>query len=325
MAAFIHLINTGILIRYMSQYDHFDIDGHLLKLLLAVHEEGSITRAAQRLGVTQSAVSHQMEKLRAIVGDPLFVKAGRGIVATAQANTLAQRARLLLDELRAFSVAVGFEPARLTQCFTIAANDLQRDLLLPPLLRRLRAQAPGVTLRVMASGAPGPGLLRDEACQLIITPRPPVGADILQKRLFEDRYRVFYDAAYRQAPATRADYLAADHVSVLYEPRRSLDLDDWLLAKGLQRRIVATVPAMAGLGAMVAGGTWVATAPSRMAAGALRGLSSAPVPVATPAMPMYMVWHQRHQLDPVHRWLRAELQAVVVPALAAAGAKPVGD
>jgi DNA-binding transcriptional LysR family regulator len=299
----------------MSKFDHLDLDGHLLQLLLAVHEEGSITRAAQRLGVTQSAVSHLLDKLRAIVGDPLFVKSGRGIVATAQADLLARRARVLLDELRGFSVAVGFDPARLDACITIAANDLQRDLLLPPLLRRLRAQAPGLTLRVIASGAPGPAMLRDEGCQLIITPRPPEGADILQKRLFEDRYRVFFDANQRAAPATEADYLAAEHVTVLYEPRRALDIDQWLAEQGLLRRIVATVPGMAGLGAMLRGSPWLATAPSLLAGGALRGLASAAVPVVTPAMPMYLVWHQRHQTDPVHRWLRAELEAVVAPAL----------
>ena len=132
-------IKADILIAPMSEIDHLDLDGHLLRLLLAVHEEGSITRAAQRLGVTQSAVSHLLDKLRAIVGDPLFVKSGRGIVATAHAELLAGRARVLLDDLRAFSTA-GFEPARLAACFTVAANDLQRDLLLPALLRRLRAR-----------------------------------------------------------------------------------------------------------------------------------------------------------------------------------------
>jgi DNA-binding transcriptional LysR family regulator len=300
----------------MSHFDHLDLDGHLLQLLLAVHEEGSITRAAQRLGVTQSAVSHLLDKLRAIVGDPLFVKSGRGIVATAQADVLARRARVLIDDLRAFSVAAGFDPAQLATCFTIAANDLQRDLLIPPLLRHLRATAPNVSLRVIASGAPGPAMLREEACQLIVTPRPPEGADILQKRLFEDHYRVFFDAAQRAAPASEADYLGAEHVTVLYEPRRALDIDRWLAERGLQRRIVATVPGMGGLGSMLRGGPWLATAPALLASGALRGLASAPVPLETPAMPMYMVWHQRHQADPVHRWLRGALEAVVSPALA---------
>ncbi|MBP6337649.1 MAG: LysR family transcriptional regulator [Vitreoscilla sp.] len=295
----------------MSDFDHLDLDGRLLQLLLAVHEEGSVTRAAQRLGVTQSAVSHGLEKLRAIVGDALFVKSGRGITPTAMADLLAGRARLLLDDLRAFSTAAGFDPARLSATITIAANDLQRDLLLPGLLRHLRAQAPGLSLRVIPSGAPQAAMLRDETCQLLITPRPPEGSDIFQKRLFEDRLRVFYDPAQRAAPASLADYLAAEHVTVLYEPRRSLDVDQWLQAQGVQRRIVATVPGMAGLGAMLRGGPWLATAPSLLGQGALRGLATAQVPLDLPAMPMYMVWHRRHQADPVQRWLRDALEAQV--------------
>lgn len=301
----------------MSDIDHLDLNGHALRLLLTVHEEGSITRAAQRLGLTQSAVSHGLDRLRAIVGDPLFVKSGRGIVATDQAGQLARRARTLLEDLRAFSLAAGFEPARLATQFTVAANDLQRDLLLPAWLRRLRAEAPQVSLRVIPSGAPGAELLREGECDLVITPRPPVAGDILQKRLFADRYAVFYDPACRAAPASRAAYLAAEHVTVLYEPRRALDVDRWLADQGVARRFVATVPGLAALAALLRGGDWVATAPSLMGRGALQGLAQVPVPLKTPEMPMYAVWHQRHQHDPVHRWLREHLQAVVGPALSA--------
>lgn len=301
----------------MSKIDHLDLDGHALRLLLTVHEEGSITRAAQRLGLTQSAVSHGLDRLRAIVGDPLFVKSGRGIVATDQGGQLARRARTLLEDLRAFSLAAGFEPARLATQFTVAANDLQRDLLLPAWLRRLRAEAPQVSLRVIPSGAPGAELLRGGECDLVITPRPPVAGDILQKRLFADRYAVFYDPACRAAPSTRAAYLAAEHVTVLYEPRRALDVDRWLADQGVARRFVATVPGLAALAALLRGGNWVATAPSLMGRGALQGLAQVPVPLKTPEMPMYAVWHQRHQHDPVHRWLREHLQAVVGPALSA--------
>jgi DNA-binding transcriptional LysR family regulator len=305
----------------MSGFDHLDLDGHLLQLLLAVHEEGSVTRAAERLGVTQSAVSHGLDKLRAITGDALFVRAGRGIAATPMAEVLATRARTLLDELQAFSRAAGFDPARLTTCFTIAANDLQRDLLLPALLRRLRAEAPGVTLRVVPSGAPGPALLRDDACQLAITPRPPEGDELFQKRLFEDCYAIFHDPAQCAAPADAAAYQAAEHVTVLYEQHRGLDIDEWLHAQGVRRRFVATVPGMAALASMLRGGPWLATAPSLLARGALRGLAAAPVPVATPPLPMYAVWHRRHRDDPVQRWLRAHLEAVAAEALSAGPAE----
>ncbi|HJV68491.1 LysR family transcriptional regulator, partial [Ideonella sp.] len=231
----------------MNEIDGLGLDGHLLQLLVAVYDEGSITRAAQRLGVTQSAVSHGLDRLRALVGDPLFVKSGRGIVATAQAGPLAERARHLIEEMRAFTTAAGFDPARLKRCITIAANDLQRDLLLPAWLRRVRAQAPGVSLRVIPSGAPEPALLRDDDCQLVITPRPPEGSDIVQKRLFEDCYGVFFDPACRSAPPNEAEYLAAEHVTVLYEPRRALEIDRWFSERGVARRIVATVPGFAGI------------------------------------------------------------------------------
>ncbi len=303
----------------LDHLDHLELNGHLLQLLLAVLEEGSVTRAAERLAVTQSAVSHGLSRLRRICRDELFVKSGRGIAPTAMAGQLAQRARALLDDLRAFGRAAGFEPARLVETFTIAANDLQRDLLLPALLRRLRAAAPGVTLRIIPSNAPQPALLRDEGCHLVITPRPPQGSDIVQKRLFEDRHVVFHDPAHGKPPRTQAAWLAAEHVSVLYEGRRGLHFDEWLLSEGLQRPLVATVPGMAALASLVRGGPWLATAPSLLAEGSLRGLGVAELPFAAPPLRMYAVWHMRHQADPVMRWLRGELDAVVAEVLARAG------
>jgi molybdenum-dependent DNA-binding transcriptional regulator ModE len=97
----------------MSKFDYSDLDGHLLQLLVAVVEVGSITGAAQRLGVTQSAVSHLLDKLRAITGDPLFVKSGRGIVATARAETGGAGARTAV-QLERFATCSGeFDPAQL--------------------------------------------------------------------------------------------------------------------------------------------------------------------------------------------------------------------
>jgi DNA-binding transcriptional LysR family regulator len=312
-------IKGSAFIRPMSQFDHLDLDGRSLRLLVAVAEAGSVTRAAERLGLTQSAVSHGLDKLRVITGDALFVRSGRGIVATAQAEVLVQRARALLEELRAFSHAAGFDPARLAGEWTIAANDLQRDLLLPALLRRLRAQAPGLTLRIVPSGAPRAALLRDGGCVLVVTPRPPDGADIVQRRLFTDRYVVFHDAKVRAAPATRRDWLAAEHVGVRHEDGRALDIDDHFAARGLQRRAGATVPAFGGVAALLRGGAWIATLPSLLGRTALQGLAQAPLPLAAPTMPMFMAWHRRQHEDPAHRWLRAAVGAVAatIPSVSA--------
>ncbi len=115
--------------RPMSQPDHLDLDGRLLQLLVTVLDTGSVTAAAQRLGVTQSAVSHGLERLRAIVGDALFVKAGRGIAPTERARALGIQARELLAGLQRLAEPERFDPASLRGEITIAANDLQCHLL----------------------------------------------------------------------------------------------------------------------------------------------------------------------------------------------------
>lgn len=303
----------------MSEFDWSDLDVRLLQLLLAVLESGSITGAAQRLGVTQSAVSHQLDKLRAITGGALFVRSGRGIVATARAEALAPQARELLSGLERFAHADSFDPARWQTTFTIAANDFQRDLLLPLLVARLRAQAPGVALRVIPSDVPTLDMLRHEHCQLAVSPRPPEGSDIMQKRLFEDRYRVFYDPAIRAAPRNRAEYLAAAHATVLYEPRRQLDLDQDMERRGIRRHFAVMVPGFAALLRFVQGSDLLATAPGMLQAQSLHGLASARVPLPCPALPMYMIWHLRHHHAPAHRWLRSQLESV-----AAAVRQPAG-
>ena len=302
----------------MSNFDWMDLDARLLRLLVAVVDTGSVTAAAQRLGVTQSAVSHLLDKLRGITGDALFTKSGRGIVATARALVMAERARELLGDLEQFAQSEVFDPARWQTTFTIAANDFQRDALLPALMQRLRQQAPGLTLRVIASDVPTPEMLRQQQCQLIISPRPPEGTDIVQKRLFADRYRVFYDPEVREAPKTRKDYLAAEHVTVLYPPQRPLDLDQHLLSKVIQRRFRVMVPGFAGLPAFIRGTDLLATVPGLMRQHLMRGLAHAEVPVPCPTMPMYMIWHLRHQQDAAHRWLRDQLEAIARPLKAVA-------
>lgn len=291
----------------MNNFDWLDLDARALRLLVAVVDAGSITQAAHSLGVTQSAVSHQIDKLRGITADPLFVKSGRGIVATARARRLAGEARALLRELERFAHAGEFDPARWQATVTIAANDFQRDVLLPALARELREQAPGVALRVIPSGIPSLEMLREGACDLAISPRPPEGSDILQQRLFEDRYSVFYDAGARAAPLSLADYLGADHITVVYEPRRTLDLDQTLAARGVQRRFTIMVPGFAGVPAFLRGSPLLCTAPSLLGQGIMAGFAQAEVPLPCPTMPMYLVWHRQHQADAAHHWLRKKI------------------
>ncbi|WP_036050497.1 LysR family transcriptional regulator [Bradyrhizobium sp. Tv2a-2] len=297
----------------MKEIDHLSLDGHALALFLAVLEEGSVTAAATRLGLTQSAVSHSLQKLRRIIGDPLFAKSGRGIIATAHAQALAARARGLIDEMRSFASGASFDPANARLSLTIAANDFQRDLLLPSFYRRVAAKVKSLNLRVIPSQSPTPAMLRESRCDLLITPLPPSGIDIVQKRLLQDHYVCYYDAKVRSAPATHANYLAARHITVVYTDNERLDFDRRLEASGLQRDIAISVPSFSGVAAFLRGSDMLASMPSLLAPDVVRGFASARIPLPSRAgalakLPMFMVWHQRYQKDPAHLWLREQLE-----------------
>jgi DNA-binding transcriptional LysR family regulator len=133
---------------------------------------------------------------------------------------------------------------------------------------------------------------------------------------------VYFDAGQRDAPRGLDDYLESEHCSVHYEARRTLDIDEWIAAQGHRRRFAVTVPGFAGIGPFLRGSARLATLPGLLRASLLRSFDAALPPFDCPPMPMYMVWHLRHHADPMHQWLRGELQAVVAPALAAAELPP---
>ena len=309
----------------MKEIDHLALNGHALALFLAVLEEGSVTSAATRLGLTQSAVSHGLQKLRRIVGDPLFAKSGRGIVATAHALALAEKARTLIDEMRSFAGGGHFDPAAAQLSLTIAANDFQRDLLLPLFYARTAAKLRSLNLRVIPSQSPTPAMLRENRCDLLITPLPPSGIDIVQKRLFQDHYVCYYDAKARSIPARREGYLSARHITVVYTDNERLDFDRRLAAAGFHRDIAISVPSFGGVPAFLRGSAMLASMPSLLAGSAMRDFASVPIPLPAQAgalakLPMFMVWHQRYQKDPAHLWLRNELEAICRAAAARARA-----
>ena len=311
----------------MNRIDYLDHDGHTLKLFLAVLEEGSVTEAAKRLGLTQSAVSHTLDKLRALMHDPLFVKSGRGIKATAHAQALAQKAHALLDDMKALAAGSKFDPKKAVLDFTVAANDFQRDLLLPRFLQRVKKQAPGIRLRVIPSGLPSAQLLREERCDLLLTAVPPASADIIQKRLFEDRYVCFYDARVRSAPQTEKDYRSASHITVEFENQERLEFDKELTALGIERDVVVSVANFSGVPPFLRGTALLATLAGMLRTELMREFAWVPLPASIAnrmrhvVLPMYMVWHARNRFDPAHEWLRKALEETTADVLRSLAAK----
>jgi DNA-binding transcriptional LysR family regulator len=145
---------------------------------------------------------------------------------------------------------------------------------------------------------------------MAISPRPPDGIEVMQKRLFEDRYRVFYDGVQRDAPRNMQEYSAAEHVTVSYTSTQHLEIDRFLQEAGIERRFAVEVSGFAGIPAFIHGSDRLATLPSLLGRDLLAKLESCEVPIESPPLPVYMIWHLRYQNDPFHIWLRKHLEAV---------------
>jgi len=302
----------------MSDIDLNDIrrlDGALLLTLRELLRERSTTRAAERLGLSQSAVSHALSRLRELFGDPLFVRQPHGLEPTRHALELAPRIDALLDAMgEALGLTHRFEPSTSTRGFRIAAPDHVATLLAPGLLARFAAQAPEA--RFAFSQRLGQDALeavtREEIDLALGRFRRPDPAVALRPVL-QDRYCLI---ARRRHPRlrgklTRRGYAELDHVLVsVGGDFQSLELAPPTEAVP-PRRTVAAVPRFLMAFPLVAASDAVATVPARLAAvhGDTFGVSAHPLPFATEPIRV-MAAHKPH-LDPGIRWLLEQLEAAV--------------
>ncbi|MEM8984933.1 MAG: LysR family transcriptional regulator [Pseudomonadota bacterium] len=295
----------------MRDIDYFALDGSSLRTFIAVLEEGSVSRAANRLGVTQSAVSHTLAKLREIMGDPLFVRRGRGVAPTERAWAMQTSVQAVLDGLQGLTHGRVFEPRDEVLEFSIAANDYQRQLLFPAFFRQAKDDDIDVRLHFVESGVPAAGLLNSGKCQLIVTPFPPDGPALIQQRLFQDEPVCYFDPNRRNAPKSWSEFATSDRVDVRFRDGRSAIAV--LPASRVKRAKppICTVPTFSGLAEFVVGTQAITVQGQFLARGLLRDLAMAPLPFPVKKFAMYLVWHQRDHTDPAHQWLRRRILDVV--------------
>ena len=301
-------INRWMLISTMRDFDYSMLDGHALRTFLMVLEEGSVTRAAERLGYTQSAVSHTLDKLRSVLGDPLFVRSGRGILATERAKSLHGPIQAVLDDLKALTDDRTFEPDSARMEFTIAANDFQRELLFPALTNALDRDGIDVRFRFLAPGVPAANLLHEARCQFIVTPLPPDGSEIFQLQLFRDRMVCFFDPRMRDAPRSWKEYIESDYIDVRFPNHTSAfsALGSVDLSELKPPRI--TVPNFGDIAAFMKGTRLITTQMSSMQLIQLADFDLAELPFECDPIVLYLIWHRRDQNDPAHNWLKSKIK-----------------
>lgn len=292
------------------------LDLNLLTALHALVEHGSVTGAAEHLHTSPPAMSRTLARLRRALGDPVLVRAGRGMVPTPRAVQLLPRVRALLDEASALFVpAVPVDPAALRREFAVQVGDMVFSGIGERLLRRVREVAPGVTLRFMAESHEDTPSLRDGSVDLelgrINVREPEIELEPLLTENGVGVLRAGHPLA--DGPVDLARFAAADHISVSRRGRLRGPIDELLAGHGLRRRVVACTPTLAGALFLIGQSDLVGLAPRRLGAAAVHalGLDTFEIPLELPPTEISMAWHPRHSADPEHTWLRDQVRDVV--------------
>ena len=285
---------------------YLSLDVRSLHTFLIIMETGSITAAANQLNITQSAVSHGVEKLRGIFQDQLFLRAGRGIKPTPRAEQLFTELKPLLANISALTQSTEFNPAEADIHWTVAANDFQRDIVLPAFYNRVSRQVKRFSLDVIPSEFPPTELLRNGEVDLVISPIPPDAPDILQKQLFTTQVACFYDGNTRKPPKTKEDYLEANYISLTFTAGRRRAGENPIMEK-IEKKIILRVSNFAGIASFIGGSELLAIVPDMLIDTSLSDCSVIEFPFGAPKLTIYSLWHQRYQNDAEHQWLRSQL------------------
>ena len=300
----------------MQKIDDLAIDPNLLPVLAALLRERSVSRAAERLGRTQPAVSHALARLRAQLGDPLLVRVGQRLTLTPRAEALREP---LLGLLKSLAELVcpppPFDPATAARRFTVLSTDYISALVLPPLVPLLRRAAPNVDLHVRAATRAVFSELGEGGADLGFVVRAPTEAGIRARKLLGDRFVCLVRDGH---PARRdldmAAFLKYPHGLVAPLGAAGSFVDDELRAQGLgPRRVAVVVPHFALAPALVAGTDLILTLPERIARpmAADRALRVVPLPLKLAPFAVQVAWHDRVHRDPAVTWLRGQITAAL--------------
>jgi DNA-binding transcriptional LysR family regulator len=299
--------------RAAMSWNAFDLN--LLVVFNAVAQERNFTRAGQRLGLSQPAVSHALARLRYVLKDELFVRTPEGMLPTPRAERMAGPVRAALRELQVTVEPDEFDASETSRSYTIAANNYAARAVIPALARRMAKLAPSIVLEVRPIG---PLHVLDQLdageVELALTTLTEGGDRFKCVGLLDDEYVAILS---RDNPLTAEPELSIEtfaalpHITITSSSDDTHFIDDALADRGLARLVSAKVP-LHSLILMLIGSEALAVVPRRVAVDlvAICPLIMRPLPFPSPAVSLSMIWHRRLDNHPAHRWLRGTLRAV---------------
>ncbi|WP_071000338.1 LysR family transcriptional regulator [Methylobacterium sp. C1] len=292
------------------------VDLNLLVILDALLAEQNVSRAGERLGLTQSATSAALSRLRLLFDDPLLTPVGRRMELTAKAESLIQPLR---DALAAIEGALAhdrpFDPSADARTFSISASDYAILILLAPLVRVLSVESPNITIHLLPRTSDAAGTLRTGKADIVIEPRALFGdTDYPNQKLFVDRWVCAVDRQVgRSGSMSKEQFLKLPHLIYSIGPDKQLNTADMeLVQAGVTRRVEVTIESFL-LAPFLIQGTNLVSLVLERAVRTLSGLES--IVIVEPPYPLneleeMMYWHPRYTSDPAHVWLRQRIAAI---------------
>ncbi|HEY1745149.1 MAG TPA: LysR family transcriptional regulator [Xanthobacteraceae bacterium] len=295
-----------------------NVDLNLLVVLDALLAERNVSKAARRIGLSQSAMSAALGRLRVVFRDPLLVRSGRNLALTQAAEELIIPIREILGRVeQTISERPHFNPGTASRSFSISASDYATLVLLVPFVRRLLVEAPNITIHILPRFRDVAQVLKTDQADMVIEPRE-LFADIRfpSHGLFSDRWLCAVDAKnpqVRNNRLTMKQYMQLPHLVYGIGSDRQLNLADQHVGQlGVRRRIDVTVESFLLVPFLLEGTLMVSLILERAArrlAGMTRVRTLKP-PLLLPDIHEALYWHPRHASDPGHRWLRERLAAI---------------
>ncbi|CAL8476846.1 LysR family transcriptional regulator (plasmid) [Caballeronia sp. S22] len=302
----------------MRQANTKSLDLNLLAVFMMLWDTRSVTRASDRLALTQPAVSHALRRLRDATGDELFVNAKGGLVPTSRSEALVGPVREALEKIYgALRDEETFVPSLARREFNIAAGDLVEFSFIPELVEHIRQQAPGIVVRLGPVPEEGLAYQRLESGDLdaVISGQPVKEMGIHDETLAQiDLLTLVWKRENLSKPRfPLALYLKRPHVVIRLPDRQGSIVDQTLAQRGLQRQIGAVVQNFMAMPMVAARTGFICNVPSRMAGtfAELFELSVHEPPIAFDTSPLFMSWHRRFDADPAHAWFLDQIRFVV--------------
>ena len=291
------------------------IDLNLLTALDALLEEVSVGAAAERLHLSQPAMSRTLSRIRRTTGDQILVRAGRTMLPTPYALAVRADVHLVVQQAqRVLAPRRDVDLVTLERTFVLRCHDAITTALAPDLVAAVRAEAPGVRLRFLNEASTDSDELRRGHTDVEIGSDEPDTADLVAERLGHDRLRVVMRRGnpLGDGELTVDRYAAAEHITISRRGRLRDVVDTALEELGMTRSVVASAASTAIGLRIVAAGDIVVAAPEIVCQPdiALLDLITAPLPVHTPPSPLFLTWHHRYDTDPAHTWLRHHIRTL---------------